>query len=212
MANPPKVAALKLTPRAMSKKMDGVRAAKKVMVKKAGGRAKKKKVAGEQQEREGESEGEGGAERGARGKASMQRKGKGKTKTVEEGVETGASGTATAGVEATAPAFIFTSTNNNSDRLKAERARERAENKRLFNPDGPSQLYITKPRREVRPAQNKGAVISMVDKRLERERANQALNEKARKEDEVMLKALKGTKRKAEENVEPASNKRGKIK
>ncbi|KAJ7178246.1 hypothetical protein C8R46DRAFT_1212944 [Mycena filopes] len=125
MANPPKAPVVKLTPGAVAKKMAGVRAGKK---KKKGGEGLVKRAVAQAQ------------------KASTTKKAAATKKAVA-----GPSGEADPGAEAQAsgaaqPALVFTSTNINATRLRAEAviekgkatalAAERARNMKNYNPDG----------------------------------------------------------------------------
>ncbi|KAJ6523787.1 hypothetical protein DFH09DRAFT_1329823 [Mycena vulgaris] len=195
--NPPKKATVKASPRTVAKKMAEVRGAKKVAVKKTV------------------------AARVASGSAAS-----GSTTAGSVAAGSAAAGSAAAGGQEqqhAEPVLRYTSTNNNAARLREERARDevkkketaakRAENRRLANPAGEHDLFITEGRRPARSVvapKNRGAVISIVDKA-------RALEAKAKAEDDALLKALEaskkgkgtGKKRKADavENVAPVSKK-----
>ncbi|KAJ7141046.1 hypothetical protein C8R44DRAFT_846932 [Mycena epipterygia] len=85
----------------------------------------------------------------------------------------------------------------------------KAENMRLFNPDGPSQLYITRTKRTVHAPSNRGPVLSLKER-------GEALDAKSRAEDDLLLKALNGNGKKrkgaTEENRVPAKNPYGTVK
>ncbi|KAJ7107439.1 hypothetical protein C8R44DRAFT_885452 [Mycena epipterygia] len=84
---------------------------------------------------------------------------------------------------------------------KKSAAARKAENMRLFNPDGPSQLYITRTKRTVHAPSNRGPVLSLKER-------GEALDAKSRAEDDLLLKALNGNGKKrkgaTEENRAPA--------
>ncbi|KAJ7906477.1 hypothetical protein B0H13DRAFT_1880542 [Mycena leptocephala] len=114
----------------------------------------------------------------------------------------------------TTPALVFTTTNNNRQRALEQARRDREKvaaatapkpgDVQLANPASNDYNLVVvvpaeRPRRQIIPPKNRGAIVSMVDKR-------QAV------EDAQLLEALKGSnagdKRKAEEKAGPATAKR----
>ncbi|KAJ6527050.1 hypothetical protein B0H19DRAFT_1275368 [Mycena capillaripes] len=149
MANPPKKPVAKLTPGAVTSKMESVRAAKKKKeVKK--GRGKKPEEVGN-----GETGGSGHFEdAGAAGEGEVM------------------------GIAGETPALVFTQTNNNRQRAleEARRACEKAEKAtstkpgdiQLQHPAGNNHNLVVvvpslHPRREIVPPKNRGAVQSLAD-------------------------------------------------
>ncbi|KAJ6597136.1 hypothetical protein DFH09DRAFT_1072043 [Mycena vulgaris] len=208
MANAPKVKKAQLSPGAVAKKMEQMRASKKA--------AQKKKAP------MGRAQTQGGGGAGARGTPGSAAAG-GSTVTGEgSAVALLAAAAAVAAAARGAGAeqqpeeslLMHSSTNNNRARLAEEKKREdeekkeaaarKAENMRLHNPAGDHDLYITQPRRAQRPIQavrNRGAVISLVDR-------NRALKEKVQAEDDALLNALEAGKKRrrgATENLVPAT-------
>jgi hypothetical protein len=189
MANPPKLALMKLTPGGMAKKMAQVRQSKKAGKKKAVVRKTREKV---------------------------------KTSSPLQNVANAATSsnpTASAPLTPVAdtpatPALVFSTTNNNRQRAVEQACRDREKEAaaaapklgdvQLTNPASNDYNLVVvvpaeRPRRQIVPPKNRGAVVSMVDKR-------QAA------EDGKLVKVLKeskaGRKRKAEEKTGPATAKR----
>ncbi|KAJ7471714.1 hypothetical protein B0H11DRAFT_2237264 [Mycena galericulata] len=201
MANAPKMPSLKLTPGTMAKKMAGVRDARKAKVKKGG------KVAAAQKE---------AVVGGVVGTAVDTVSGEGSGGVTGSAAGATTAGSASSGVAdgVVAPALIFSSTNNNRQRIQLEdqqrRSKEKAaaeakkERMRLHNPDGESELVIvppTRPRRTIHAPQNKGPVMSLIDKKQAEEDA--ALLAALNKD-----KTVKNAKRKSDssqENLAPAA-------
>jgi hypothetical protein len=189
MANPPKLALMKLTPGGMAKKMAQVRQSKKAGKKKAVVRKTREKV-----------------------KTSSPLQNVANTATSSNPTAS-APLTPVADTPAT-PALVFSTTNNNRQRAVEQACRDREKEAaaaapklgdvQLTNPASNDYNLVVvvpaeRPRRQIVPPKNRGAVVSMVDKR-------QAA------EDGKLVKVLKeskaGRKRKAEEKTGPATAKR----
>ncbi|KAJ7136892.1 hypothetical protein C8R44DRAFT_728837 [Mycena epipterygia] len=189
MANEPK--APKLTAAERGIKLAAARAAK---IKPAWKRSKASNV--EQEQRLG-TEGE----RAAVNKAKGKEKGRAKDPAGE--------------AESAGQLLTYSSTDNNRTRLKAMKLAEekdkedaqarKAANLRIFNPDGPSELFITsgRPRRTIYEPTNRGVVLSL-------KQCSDALVAKAQAEDDALIKALAtGKKRGAATQENRAPAKRG---
>ncbi|KAJ7090004.1 hypothetical protein C8R44DRAFT_892191 [Mycena epipterygia] len=199
LANFPKRAAVKLSPGARAKRMEAVRTAKK----KAPAKTRKGKSLQHEDKEMDETQ-----EKKAP-KETMSSVGRQQEETEETVGHT--ANKANGEERAEAQVMTYSSTNNNRSRLKAMKAAEeeekksaaarKAENMRLFNPDGPSQLYITRTKRTVHAPSNRGPVLSLKER-------GEALDAKSRAEDDLLLKALNGNGKKrkgaTEENHAPA--------
>ncbi|KAJ6575968.1 hypothetical protein DFH09DRAFT_1311424 [Mycena vulgaris] len=228
MANPPKKAAVKASPRTVAKKMAEVQGAKKVMGKKtAAARAASGSTAsvGSKTKEAGESAVSGSTVAGSVVSGSAVSGSAVLGSTVSGSAASGSVAAGGQEQQHAEPVPMYTLTNNNAARLREERARDeakkkereakKAENMRLHNPAGGHDLFITEGRRPARSVvapKNRSAVISIVDKA-------RALEAKAKAEDDALLKALEagkkntGKKRKADagENVAPVSKRAKKV-